>query len=84
MTLSIKCFLCKYYTQLSSKNISVENDFLDYDNFKSFINKRYNIDHLERHNYIKYVKVVRQTIRLKDDKKYCMYIDTINNYIKIL
>ena len=84
MTLSIKCFLCKYYIQLSSKNISVENDFLKYDDFKSFINKRYNIDHLERHNYIKYVKVIRQTIRVKDDKKYCMYIDTINNYIRIL
>ena len=84
MNIDIKCFLCKYYVQISSKNISIENEFLDYDNFKSFIDKRYNLEHLEQHNYIKYVKVIRQTIKLKDDKKYTTYIDTINNYIKIL
>ena len=82
--INLKFFLCNQYDQITSKNISIENDFLDYENFRSFIIKRYNLEHMKIHNYIKYVKVIRQIIQLNDNIKYRSYIDTINSYIKLL
>jgi hypothetical protein len=74
--------LLKHFRKLNNEDITDNNNFLTYENFKNFILLRYNIKHIEKYNYIKYVKVKRQMIKLKDGVKYDKYIDTINNIIK--
>ena len=72
------------FIQLSSKNICKENEFLIFENFKKFIDDHYNLVHMEKYNYIKYVKVKRQIMKTSDDKMYSYLIDQINNTLKIL
>ena len=57
---------CAGFSQISEKEIDTSNNFDDYDNFKRFIDNHYGIEHLRKHNYIKYVKVMRQIIKIKD------------------
>lgn len=75
-------FLKNYFNQLSCKNISDKNNFDDYDNFKQFIMEHYQLNHVELFNYIKYVKIKRQIIKLKDGLLYNKYINDINSIIK--
>lgn len=77
-------YLRLYFTQLSFKNICNDNDFTTYENFKRFIDNHYSLEHMEKHNYLKYVKVKRQILRLNEDKLYYQYINDINNTIKFL
>jgi len=71
-------FLRQYFTQLSLKNISNDNEFLTYDNFKNFIVGHYSLTHMEKNNYIKYVKVKRQILKLKDQEHYDKLLTNIN------
>jgi hypothetical protein len=79
--MDIKNFLLKYFVQLSSKNICDDNDFNNYENFKNFIVNHYQINHVELFNYIKYVKIKRQIIRLKESDKYDNLLYEINKVI---
>jgi hypothetical protein len=82
--MELKEYLKIYFTQLSCKNICSDNEFTTYENFKTFINNHYTLEHMEKHNYLKYVKVKRQILKLNEHKLYHEYIDEINNYIKLL
>lgn len=76
--MELNIFLKKYFIQLSYENVCNNNNFLTYDNFKNFIYEHYNINHIENNNYIKYVKVKRQIIRLNEEEKYYNMINNIN------
>lgn len=76
--MELNTFLETNFRILSFKDVSQENNFLSYENFKKFIDDHYNLDHIENNNYIKYVKVKRQIIRLNEEKKYSDYISNIN------
>ena len=82
--MELNYFLKKYFNQLSSKNICEKNNFEDYNNFKDFIINHYKLSHIEIFNYIKYVKIKRQIIKIKDENKYDKLISNINNLIKIM
>ena len=77
-------FLEDNFRKLSFKDISEENSFSSYENFKKFIYDHYNLPHIENNNYIKYVKVKRQIIRLHEEKKYSDLINNINLIINKL
>ena len=55
-------FLSLKLKQLSIDDICETNHFLNYDNFKKFIFDHYQLNHVETHNYIKYVKIRRQIL----------------------
>lgn len=74
-------FLKSYFNQLSTKNICEKNNFENYENFKEFIITHYHIKHVEIFNYIKYVKIKRQIIKLREESVYISYIDRINKII---
>ena len=78
--MELNIFLKKYFIQLSYENVCNNNNFLTYDNFKNFIYEHYNLNHIENNNYIKYVKVKRQIIRLNEQDKYHNLINNINFY----
>jgi hypothetical protein len=82
--MDINTYIGGYFSRLTCNNISEKNNFIDYDNFKNFINKHYNIKHLEKNNYIKYVKVKRQIIKLKEGDNYINLISKINSIINIM
>lgn len=82
--MELKEYLKIYFTQLSCKNICSNNEFSTYNNFKKFIYNHYTLEHIEKHNYLKYVKVKRQILKLNDNVLYNQHIDEINSYIKIL
>jgi hypothetical protein len=71
-------FLSIHFDKISNKHISINNDFHDYENFKNFIVNHYGITHLEKNNYIKFVKVTRQIIKLKDENTYDNHLHNIN------
>jgi hypothetical protein len=82
--MDIKNFLLKYFVQLSSKNICDDNNFNNYENFKNFVVSHYQINHVELFNYIKYVKIKRQIIRLKESEKYETLLHEINKVISYM
>lgn len=82
--MDIKDFLLKYFVQLSSKNICDDNNFNNYENFKNFVVNHYQINHVELFNYIKYVKIKRQIIRLKESEKYENLLYEINKVISYM
>ena len=82
--MDINDFLCKYFNRLSGDDISDINHFTTYDNFKQFILDHYQLDHVEKNNYIKYVKIKRQMLKLIDWGKYTKYINKINSIIEIM
>jgi len=77
-------FLSTHFDKISNKHVSINNDFHDYDNFKNFILNHYGIRHLENNNYIKFVKVKRQIIKLKDEITYNQLLYNINKTIQLL
>jgi hypothetical protein len=77
-------FLKSKFIQLNNNNICRENEFLTYDNFKKFIVGHYNLEHMEKNNYIKFVKVKRQILKLSEEDKYQELGDEINSILKIL
>lgn len=77
-------FLSIHFDKISNKHISINNDFHDYENFKNFIVNHYGIRHLENNNYIKFVKVKRQIIKLEDEITYNNHLYNINKTIQLL
>jgi len=82
--MELNTFLQDYFTMINETHLSDKNDFNDYENFRKFIYEHYSIIHLENNNYIKFVKVIRQMIRIKDNDKYNNIIDNINSNIRVL
>jgi len=82
--MEIKEYLKTHFTQLSLKNVCSDNEFNTYENFKRFIDNHYSLEHMEKHNYLKYVKVKRQIIKLNNNILYNKCIEQINYDIKIL
>jgi len=82
--MELNIFLKKYFNQLTTKNISNKNNFNNYENFKNFIEEHYNLHHIELYNYIKYIKIKRQIIKINNGVEYDKYINEINSNIKIL
>lgn len=75
---------CAGFLQISEQEVDTSNNFDDYHNFKQFIDNHYSIDHLRKHNYIKYVKVMRQIIKIKNEKIYDKYINDIQKLINLM
>ena len=82
--MELNVFLEENFKQLSLKDICEINNFLSYENFKKFIDEHYNLNHIENNNYIKYVKVKRQIIRLTNNEEYIKIINDINSIISYL
>ncbi len=82
--MEINEFLKLHFVQLTQKNISYDNEFLTYENFKRFIHNHYSLAHMEKHNYIKYVKVKRQILLVKDKIRYSSCIKEINDLVKVM
>ena len=82
--MTLNNYLEKNFFRITSSSESLQNDFHDYENFKKFINDHYSLDHLKNHNYIKYVKVIRQIIRINEELKYNDLINKINSIIYLL
>ena len=82
--MTLNNYLEKHFFRITSNSESFQNDFHDYENFKKFINDHYSLDHLKNHNYIKYVKVIRQIIRINEELKYNDLINKINSIIYLL
>jgi hypothetical protein len=80
----INTFLKDHFHQLDLNDIAEDNDFSDYDIFRKFIHEHYSLSHLKSNNYIKYVKVKRQMLKLSDEKRYMDYIHKIDDVIKIM
>ena len=78
---SLNDYLSKSFNRLSSNDISETNNFLNYTNFKKFIYDHYSITHIENCNYIKYVKVRRQILKLKEGHVYAKLVNNINSII---
>lgn len=76
------------YLQNNLKNLCEEDIYNlkmeDYDNFKKFIDKHYNLNHLRNNNYLKFVKVTRQKIALGGNTDYEELISKINNIFQLM
>ena len=82
--MDINEYVGKYFNILSHNDICEKNNFESYENFKNFIVEHYNIEHLKANNYIKYVKVRRQIIKLRDNEEYMNIFMKINSIINIM
>ena len=82
--MEINNFFSKNFEQLTILDISDINDFSSYDNFKQFILDHYQLDYMKKNNYIKYVKVKRQILKLLDERTYMYHINMINKIITIM
>ena len=76
------------YLKIHSKNLTTYNihdqNMEDYQSFKTFIDEHYNLKHIQKNNYIKYVKVTRQKIVFINYDKYHFYINQINQIIELM
>lgn len=67
-----------------SKNDICNLDMEDYNIFRKFVDEHYNLDHLKKNNYLKFVKVTRQKIVLSGVSEYDKLINDINKIFKIM
>jgi hypothetical protein len=82
--MDLKKFLKNHFDQLTEKYVDQTDDIGYYDKFFKFITSHYSLDHLQNFNYIKYVKVKRQILKLENDTKYMKYINSIDSIIRIM
>ena len=78
--MDLHSYLCNYAYNITSHNI--ENQSMEnYDKFKGFIDQHYKLDYMKEHNYIKYVKVMRQKIVLLDGNSFHFLLELIEKCI---
>ena len=82
--MEFKNFLKNHFDQLTEKDVDQTDDIGYYDKFRKFITSHYSFDHLQTFNYIKYVKVKRQILKMENDTKYMKYINGIDSIIRIM
>lgn len=82
--MEFKNFLKNHFDQLTEKDVDQTDDIGYYEKFRKFITSHYSFDHLQNFNYIKYVKVKRQILKMEDDTKYIKYINNIDSIIRIM
>lgn len=82
--MDLHSYLKTKFTQLSNKNLCNDNEFDTYENFKKFILNHYQLEHMEKHNYIKFVKVKRQILKIENEIGYIKVLDDIQNSIKVM
>jgi hypothetical protein len=82
--MNIKDFLKTKLINLNIEHLSIDNDFSDYTKFKKFIDDHYKLEYLKKHNYIKYVKVVRQILIIERKEEYSALFTNIDDVINIL
>ena len=78
--MNIKEYLLKYSKNLTINDIE-KNDMSEYKYFKNFINKHYSLEHIKEHNYLKYVKIIRQKIVYETNQLYDINLEKINDII---
>ena len=84
LTMGANEYIKLYFHQLTLNDILDDDDFCEYKNFKKFIYDHYQLNYLENNNYIKYVKVKRQILKLNEETKYTKYLNRISSIILIL
>jgi hypothetical protein len=82
--MELKNFLKNHFDQLTEKDVDETDDITQYEKFNKFICSHYSLDHLREFNYIKYVKVQRQVLKLKDNNTYMKYINSIDELITLM
>ena len=82
--MDIKIYLKKFYEQLTPKNINTDNEFIEYEGFEKFIYAHYTLEHIKKHNYIKYVKIQRFVLVNQENSLFRKYLSQINDIIVIL
>jgi hypothetical protein len=82
--MELKIFLKNHFDQLTEKDVDETDDITQYEKFNKFICSHYSLDHLREYNYIKYVKVQRQVLKLKDNNTYMKYINSIDALITLM
>lgn len=82
--MNIKDFLKTKLINLNRSHLSIDNDFSDYTKFKKFIDDHYKLEYLKKHNYIKYVKVIRQILIIERKEEYSSLFKNIDIVINIL
>ena len=77
-------FLERYLDRISPQNESSHRNFDSYELFRTFVLKHYDLEHMEKNNYIKFVKVMREIIKHRHFEIYDEKISNINKIFKIL
>ena len=77
-------FLQKFITHMGNEFICEKYPMTDYDSFYKFVSSRYNLDHLQRYNYIKYVKVKREILSLMNIDNYVDKLQEFNIHFQEL
>ena len=81
--MDFKQYLLGYCKNLNKSDVN-EYSMDVYDNFHNFISKHYSLNHMKNHNYIKYVKVMRQKLLDHNPKEYNYLLNKIDSLIQIL
>ena len=77
-TIDFRIFLRDYGKNLTTDDV-IENKMLDYNYFYQFIKKHYDLNHIKKHNYLKYVKIIRQKIVFDKKSSYEHLVQQIND-----
>ena len=76
--MDFRIFLQDYGKNLTTNDV-IENKMLDYNYFYEFIKKHYDLNHIKKHNYLKYVKITRQKIVFNKESIYENLVQYIND-----
>ena len=76
--MDFRIFLQDYGKNLTTNDV-IENKMLDYNYFYEFIKKHYDLNHIKKHNYLKYVKITRQKIVFNKESIYENLVQHIND-----
>lgn len=78
MSIDFRIFLQDYGKNLTTNDV-IENKMLDYNYFYEFIKKHYDLNHIKKYNYLKYVKIIRQKIVFDKESNYENLVQYIND-----
>lgn len=76
--MDFRIFLQEYGKNLTTNDV-IENKMLDYNYFYEFIKKHYDLNHIKKYNYLKYVKIIRQKIVFDKESNYENLVQYIND-----
>lgn len=76
--MDFRIFLQDYAKNLTTDDI-IEDKMLDYDYFNQFVKEHYDLNHIKKINYLKYVKIIRQIIVFNKESTYNNLVQHIND-----